>query len=83
MAKKTQSQVAKAMEVPEYKPCIEIDEKMYPGVKDLKIDQDITLTLKVKIKSIRRDRWDGNKLSVSGEIQNAAPEKEDDIDEDD
>lgn len=83
MAKKTQAQVAKAMEVPEYKPSIEIDEKMYPGVKDLKIDQEVTLSLKVKIKSIRRDRWNGDKLSVSGEIQNADPEKEDDMDEDD
>lgn len=83
MAKKTVAAVNKAMEVPEYKPTIEIDDKMYPGVKDLKIDQEVTLSLKVKVKSIRRDRWNGNKLCVTGEIENANPEAENDMDEDD
>lgn len=79
MAKKSSEAVEKAMGIDEYKPCLELNEKMYPGVKDLTIDEVITLELKVKVKSISRNTWNGNKLSVSAEILDA----ESDTDEDD
>lgn len=83
MAIKSKAVLAEKMGVDEYKPTIEIDEKMYPKVTDLKVDEVVNLSLKVKVTSIRRDRWNNNKLCVSGTIENADPEKEDDMDEDD
>lgn len=82
MAKKSKASVAAAMNIPVYKPTIEVDEKMYPGVKDLKIDQEVSLTLKVKVTSIQRDRWNKGKLSVRGEIQNAEPDEPETMNED-
>lgn len=70
MAKKTVAEVEKAMDV-EYKPSLDINEKMYPKIKDLKVDDVINLSLKVKITSVSRDRWNQNKLSVRGDILNA------------
>ena len=83
MAKKTESAVAKAMEVDTYKPTLELDKNIYPDIANLKIDEKINVTLKVKITNISRDRWNNDKLRVSGTIENAVKNKRDDYDEDD
>ena len=67
--KKTKEQVAVAMDIDELKPTIELNSKVYPKTKELKIDQELTLTVKVKIINVSRDRWGGNRLQAIAEIE--------------
>lgn len=77
MTKKTASAVAKAMDIPAYKPTITLDKNIYPDIANLKIDQVVELKIKVKINNISRERYNQNKLHVSGTIENAADETND------
>lgn len=75
MAKKTEKEVRQALEVPEYKPTITLDEKLYPDLENLKVDQEIELKIKVKITNISRFQYSPKKtLHVSGTIENAKGE---------
>lgn len=74
MAKKSKKLVAEAMGVEKYRPHIELDEKLYPKLKELNIDDVVELNIKVKVKSITRQEWNGNKLCVTAEVQDAEEE---------
>jgi hypothetical protein len=81
MAKKSKKAVEQAMEVDsyEYRPSIELTEKIYPQAKDLKVDEEVTLEIRVKVTSIRRNDWGDKKLCVSATVLDA----DEDNDEDD
>lgn len=82
MAKTKVSEVSKAMGIPEYKPTLTLDKKLYPDLKNLKIDQVIDLNVKVKINSITRSQYNPSQpLHVSGTIENAQSEGSDDYDD--
>jgi len=50
-------------------PNITISEKDFPDIKDWKIDESCTLTIKVKVTSLERSRWDSEKkMSASVDI---------------
>lgn len=80
MAKKTKSQVAKAMEVDEYeyRPHLEITEKMYPSIKKLQVDDEVEMKIKVKVKSISRREYGDKKLCVSAVVLDADPKSYED-----
>ena len=78
MAKKTKALVDEAMGLEEYKPHIELTESIYPKVKDLKVDETITLELRVKISSINRREYGDKKLCASAVILDAEEESEED-----
>ena len=73
MAKKSKEAVAQAMEVeiPEYRPHLEITEKMYPKLKNLKVDETVEMNLRVKVTSINREEWGDKKLRASAVILDA------------
>lgn len=75
---------ARMLDMPEYKPTITLDEKLYPDLNNLKVDQVVDLHVKVKINSISRSQYDPKKaLHVSGTIENAAEESASDVAEED
>jgi hypothetical protein len=86
MAKKTAAGVAKGLglKVPEYKPTLTLDEKVYPDLKSLKVDDVVDVHLKVKITSVSKSQYDpSGKLHVTGTIENAAKESSADVAEED
>lgn len=73
--KKTVKDVNEAMGVKEYKPEITLDEKIYPDLKDLKVDDVVDLSVKFKVTSVSKSQYDtSDKLQVRGTIENAESE---------
>lgn len=61
-----------------YKPTITLDKSLYPDVDKLKVDDVVNLNVKVKITNVSRDQYGGNQLHVSGTIENAEDEDNED-----
>lgn len=47
--------------LPKEKPTIRLDENDFPDIKDLKVDDECTVTVRVKLLSTGRDQWGDDK----------------------
>lgn len=55
------SKTALSDTLPKEKPSIRLDESDFPNLKNLKVDQEITITVKAKVTEIGRERWSNDK----------------------
>lgn len=56
--------------LPKEKPSIRVDENDLSEIKDWKIDDEVTITVKAKVSNLGRDRWtDDKRLWATLEIQ--------------
>jgi hypothetical protein len=47
--------------LPKEKPSIRLDETDYPELKDCKVDDECTFTVKAKVTEVGRERWTNDK----------------------